>query len=432
MTWRWVLALAGLALARSLVLGTLIPPYQSSDEPWHLDYARALASGVIPVYGRTRIDPTIVADDKAVSRSKALVLYGIDNPPMSREANQPPLAYVLPAAGWAVASGPRSALRIFRFIDAVIGAAIVVAAAWAGRRMFPTRRWAGPFAALTVLLLPSMAIVGSTANNDAAATLVGLIVIAEACALVRRGGPLWLFTLLGLGVGVAGLTKATALVLVVPATMVALMAPSTGRRTRVARSIAVAMPALALNAIWTVHNLVVYGDLTGTKPFDAFDAQPGSRLGGWRLLLDARPTLSRAHRFWPQVFRTSVGVLRWSDLTLPDVAYGLAALGAVTGVILVLAWLVQTQVGNAPSSADRRVMIVVGAALASQVAGLVGYAMTADYQPQGRYLLIGIAAASAVVGAALSARSLAWMGLILVFLTAATFVTATSTFSHAI
>src|SRR5882762_3145191 len=132
MTWRWVLALAGLALARSLLLGALIPPYQSSDEPWHLDYARALASGIVPVYGKTRMDPSIAADDKSVSRSRGLVLYGIDNPPMSREANQPPLGYVLPALGWAVASGPRSALEIFRLIDAVIGAGTVLVAGLAG------------------------------------------------------------------------------------------------------------------------------------------------------------------------------------------------------------------------------------------------------------------------------------------------------------
>ena len=76
----WLAALAALALVRSFLFATLTPPYQSSDEPWHLDYARVVSQGHLPVTGRTRIDPAIIRHDKHVSADRKLTLYGITEP----------------------------------------------------------------------------------------------------------------------------------------------------------------------------------------------------------------------------------------------------------------------------------------------------------------------------------------------------------------
>src|ERR1700694_2794809 len=44
---RWLLGLVAFALLRSLVLGAVTPPYQVSDEPWHLDDARVIHTLVV-------------------------------------------------------------------------------------------------------------------------------------------------------------------------------------------------------------------------------------------------------------------------------------------------------------------------------------------------------------------------------------------------
>src|SRR5437879_2811784 len=100
-------ALAALALVRSLVFASLTPPYQSSDEPWHLDYARVVGQGHLPVTGRTQLDPAIVVHAKQVSSDRHVTLYGITNPPLSREAFQPPLAYNVTGLGVSLHRGRR-------------------------------------------------------------------------------------------------------------------------------------------------------------------------------------------------------------------------------------------------------------------------------------------------------------------------------------
>lgn len=424
----WILVAVGLALVRSLVLGWLIPPYQSSDEPWHLDYARSVASGRIPVLGRSLMDTGIAHDDVALSASRHLNLYGIDNPPMSREATQPPLAYLVPAVGWAAAGSPRHALYLFRLFDALIGAALVVATWWAARAMFPGRQWAAPLAAATAVFLPSIAIVASTGNNDALATLCGIVVVGAAGGLVRSSASRRGWGLLGVGVGAAALVKSTGLALIAPALVAAVLAPAVANRLRWQRAVLTAVPAAALSAVWFVHNLAVYGDLTGTTAFRAFGAVPGSRIGGWRLLLGGRPSLSRAHRLWPDVFRSTVGLLRWSDLRLPSVAYAVAAIGSLLGLVAVARWAGRSSSDRGGDAADRRVLAVIVATIGAQAAGLAWFAMTVDYQPQGRYLLVGVLAGAAAVGAAVDRRAVAAASLVLLGLLTAAVTSAAATF----
>jgi hypothetical protein len=213
-----------------------------------------------------------------------------------------------------------------------------------------------------------------------------------------------------------------------PVVLAALISPAMRPQLRWTRAIVTAVPALALSGLWFWHNVAVYGDLAGTRPFSAFGAVPGEGIGGWRLLLAGRPTLPRAHRFWPEVFRTSVGVLRWSDLHLPPALYLIALVAGLAGLVSVGMWWRRSEAAGGTSSGDDRVLLVVGATLAAQVLGLVWFAMTVDYQPQGRYLLVGILASAAAVGAAVGPRRMAAAGLCLTALLASAVVTAATTF----
>ena len=377
-------ALAALALVRSLVFASLTPPYQSSDEPWHLDYARVVGQGHLPVTGRTQLDPAIVVHAKQVSSDRHVTLYGITNPPLSREAFQPPLAYIVPGVGYRLL-GARGGLLWFRAFDALLGVVLVLVAYGAARRAFPESPWAGPLAGLTVACLPSVAMVTSSASNDAAAGVLALAALAMA----------------------AGLAKTTGLAAAPPAVVAAVVAPrahrSAGARSSRPYAIgAVAGAAALVMAPWVARNLWVYGDLTGTKAF--VDSYPGSRIGGLSLLLAGRPRLTGAHRFWPELLRSAVGVLRWSDLRLPGWAYALAGAGALAGFAAVAAWL------RRAAPVNRRAAAVLLSALPFGVVATAWFALTVDWQPQGRYLIPGMLGAASVVGASCGWRGFAVAG----------------------
>jgi 4-amino-4-deoxy-L-arabinose transferase-like glycosyltransferase len=386
-----------LALARSLVLGWATPPYQSSDEPWHLDYARSLAHGRLPVLGQTRLDPAIVAHDKRVTAERGLTLYGIDAAAQSREALQPPLGYVLPAVAYRLlGSDPGRGLIAFRTIDALLGAALAVLAFHFGRVAFPTRRYAAPLAGVAAVGLPSGAMVASTAANDALAAVLSLGALVMAIEVARRGASTRRCLALGAVVGLAALTKATGLLLLAPA----VLAVTAGRgRRKVAGAAWCAAAAGAVLAPWAARNLAVYGEPFGTSATGSFLPLPASRLGGWRLLLGARPTNPVAQPFWPELGRTSVGVLRWTDLELAWWAYALAGAVAAAGVVALARWVTR----SARPDEQRSVALAALTALAL-IAAVWWYAYSLDYQPQGRYLVAGLLALAAAVGAAVGRR----------------------------
>jgi hypothetical protein len=393
--------LVALALLRSLILGVLTPPYQSSDEHWHLDYARALSQGDLPVLGETPMDPAIIEHDRTVATRRGLGLYGLDPFPLSREAFQPPLAYIVPALGYTVATGPGQALIWFRTVNALIGAAAAAAAFLVGRRAFPDSEFAAPLGGLAAVALPSTALVFATANNDALAALLGLCVLGFAATLVREGGTPRAFGALGALVGVTGIVKLSGWLLVVPALTAAVFAP--GARARVRRSAAVLGLTAAVAAPWAVRNIAVYGEPTATSAFAQLAPVPGRSIGGFKLLIGTHPSHPRAQRLWPEVGRTSIGVLRWSDLRLHPAAYLVALIAtAVAGTLAVRRLAIGPR--SEAIAADVRVTAVFATGLIALTAGLIWYAMTVDYQPQGRYLLPALLPSSAFLGTAVRRR----------------------------
>ena len=432
---RLLAALLVAALARSLVLGLLIPPYQSSDEPWHLDYARALADGELPVLAETRLDRAIVAHDEAVTSAEGLTLYGIDDPPMSREAFQPPLAYAIPAVAYRFAGrDPARALVAFRIIDALLGVAAVALAVRLGTTAFPGRRFAPMLGGLAAVALPAMALVASSANNDALATVISLCVLLVAVRIARDGADRRTLLVLGGFVGAGAWTKASVAVLIVPAVVAVAIAPRTdgGARTRQDRAGAAALvvvTAVVLAAPWWIRDLVVYGDVGATSAFAAFSPAPGRDIGGLGLFLGERSTLPAAGSFWPRLAKSTIGVLRWTDLYLPPAAYVAAVAATVGGLGAVVAWLLGGESRRVRAgAADRRVAGVVASAGAALLVALMWFSYSVDFQPQGRYLLPASIATAAVIGAAVRTRGMVIGGGTLVLLLLSTVALAGETF----
>jgi 4-amino-4-deoxy-L-arabinose transferase-like glycosyltransferase len=394
---RWALALVGLALLRSLAFGLATPTYQSSDEPWHLDYARALSEGHVPVLGDTALDDRIVEHDRRLSAADGLTLYGIDSVPMSREAFQPPLGYVLPAIAYRFAGGPRIGLILFRTINALLGAVIALLAFRLGRTALPTHTYAAPMAGLAAVALPSVGQITATANNDALAVALSLVVLIDAADVARRGASWPVAVRLGALVGLAAMVRTTSLLLLLPCGLAVLLSLHLSIRVRLLHIAATAGVAIWIVLPWMARNRLVYGDFLGTAAIAQFSPSPGRRIGGWGLLFGAGPAQGDADRFWPEMGRGAVGVLRWADLYLPPWVYGLSAVAAAAGVVAVVRWL-----RSGANPADRRATVVLIGALVALLAGVVYYSWFVDYQPQGRYLIAALLGLAAVGGAAVN------------------------------
>jgi len=424
---RWLVALVALALARSLVLALLVPPYQASDEPWHLDYARVVSEGTLPVMGGTALDPEIVEHVRSAARSRQLEARGIADG-MSREAFQPPLGYALPGVAYRLAGGAEAGLFAFRAFDAVAGAAAAVAAFAFGRAAFPRASMAAPVAGLTAVGLPAMAVVSSTANNDATAVALALAALVVTVGVAREGGSGARHVLLGTLIGLAALVRATGALLLVPAAVAVALGPRPRSGWWWSRGgpalVAAVFPVLA----WAGRNAVLYDEPTGTGAFDQFATVPGNQLGGLSLLVGASPDHPGADPFWPELGRTAVGVLGWADTRLGSWAYALAGAALVVAAVPVIRWFVGWG-GARASMADRRATVVVAAAALAYLAGAVWYALTVDYQPQGRYLLPAVLAGAALVGAPLGRRGAAVALAVLGTLLVATVVTAARTWA---
>jgi 4-amino-4-deoxy-L-arabinose transferase-like glycosyltransferase len=364
------------------------------------------------VLGETDIDPAIVEHDKAVTAERELTLYGITGEGFSREAFQPPLAYVVPAAGYAVLDRPGPGLAWFRIVNALLGAVLAVVAYGAARRAFPGAPFAAPLAGLAAVALPSVAIMTATANNDVLAAVLAVAAVGAAAALARRGGTVREHLLLGVLIGVAALTKASGLALVVPAAVAAVIAPGIDRRGQVTRVEATGAAAALVFLPWAIRNLVEYGDLVGTGAFAEFNTKPGLDIGGVGILFGADPTLPGANPFWSALWRSAVGVLGWTDVLLPGWAYWGAAAAAIVGGGAAAAWLV----GRGATGAERRASAVVLSALGAYVAGAAWFAMTTDYQPQGRYIVAPLVLAVGLVGASGGRRILIGGGAVLAVL----------------
>ena len=301
---------------------------------------------------------------------------------------------------------------------------LVLLAFLAATRAFPDRPFAGPLAGLVAACLPSVSLVTSTANNDAAAAVLAVGALALASDIARRGGSVLRFAGLGALIGGSGLAKITGLAAAVPAVIAVLVAPqprTAALRTRRWHALAGVTGLAALIVTpWVARNLSVYGDLAGTKAFVV--SYPGSRIGGPSLLLAGRPRLAGAQRFWPELARSTVGVLRWSDLRLPAWAYWLAAAAALAGLLAAVSWVWHA------STADRRAAAVLASALPFGLVATAWFSLTVDWQPQGRYLIPGVLGVAAVVGASCGWRGFATAACVLLALLGAGIATTARTF----
>ncbi|MGB9890733.1 MAG: glycosyltransferase family 39 protein, partial [Anaerolineae bacterium] len=318
----------------------ITPIYEAPDEVWHDAYVRWVAEG----NGLPPLDE---------DRSGAY-----------QEAAQPPLYYLVAAAvrrffpdddlsslmwhnpffGYQAGgtvndnknmlihtdrerfpwTGAARAIHVTRLVSLFFGL-VAVAGAWllAREAVGDDRRGALPLrAAALVALTPQFLFISGIVSNDSAAAATSTLSLWAAARALRRGPDLRRALLLGLLVGLAALTKTSALLLLPLALMAVILSPGGTARQKGALALVTLGVALAVGGWWYGCNALLYGDPLGISRHirTPWGRQTPASLA---TLLGEMPRLYRS--FW--------GAFGWGHVEYPAWVY--IALGGLVVLALV-------------------------------------------------------------------------------------------------
>lgn len=240
----------------------IIPFGTAPDETGHVTYIRALAAGELPLPSDRPRQP------------------GPDGGRWyTPQAHHPPLYYALLVPMWKLARSEDMFYVMARLLSVVMGLAALLLVRAAGLKVFRDRA-AVALGLCIVIALSSFSLIMGTVNNEALAVLVVCLAVLV-CARYLRAGTAWSAMLvLGGLVGLALLTKLTAVVAVFPLSAAVVAAshrmndtPAWRRRAagRVALGIAV---ALVIASPWFAHNLSVVGTCVYNSTYRPLSPDP--------------------------------------------------------------------------------------------------------------------------------------------------------------
>ncbi len=305
------------------------------------------------------------------------------------QSHQPPLYYAL-ALGWAKlltvqsVAEPEAGTKL-RSLNALVGAAGAAGAFYLGWWML--KRWEpAAIAAAIVALLPMNIALSGAVTNDALLIALCTWTLALAALGSQAGWTLARGATVGILLGLAILTKTTAIALV-PAVLLALFWNARRERAWSAAAIAVGC-ALPLVAPWWIRNQQLYGDPLAMGVFaDAFQGSPKAQM-----FVDAFGQTA----YWTQwvgwwTLRSFFGAFGYMDIFLPNWMY--AVLATLLGVTIVA----RSGFRDDPILADTlRLRIALGT-FALAVCLLFVLFNRAYFQGQARYLLPAIGPISCAI-----------------------------------
>ena len=291
----------------------MAPDIGAPDERQHANYVQHLKDGKgLPVF-----------DPKAADLNETY------------QSHQPPLYYLI-AAGYSSALGVRdvrdqSAKVKVRSLNAFIGGAGVAGVYCLCLWAFGRRDWAVTAAAIAALLPMNLALSGAVSNDPLLMALCSWT-LAVAMRGVAQGWTLKLAITAGALLGLALLTKTSALALVLPC-LVAIAWPKACERKAVLVVSAVAATLLLVGG-WWLRSINLYGDPFALSAFnEAFQntAQAGpfieqlGAFGYWTGINDYGLGVG----WW--TLRSLLGVFGYMDIFLPSTIYGVFILLLAVG-----------------------------------------------------------------------------------------------------
>jgi 4-amino-4-deoxy-L-arabinose transferase-like glycosyltransferase len=268
--------------------GLATPTFEKPDEQWHLAYIKRLIDGqgypAAPIvmsdgtpaqessqppfyYTLAALAVRVIAPDLSdlhtrLTRNPAF-------PVEAREArNDNKNVFVHAAIEGFPFEGTARAVQVARLVALLFGALTVYATYRLGLEIFPEERSVALLAASVVAFLPQFIFISSAASNDSTAAALCALTLWAAVRVLRQGFTPWRMLGVGLTLGLAALSKASAIGLW-PIVLLALALfktdwqPKFGRRVLWAAG--AALIALALTGPWLIRTALVFGDVLGTS-----------------------------------------------------------------------------------------------------------------------------------------------------------------------
>jgi len=383
--WALVLVLvAYLAVGMQYIVA--VPEWEAPDEPAHYNYIRQLSLGQLPVIEQgdynQEYQSEVISADFADS-------YSVE--PFEYEDHQPPLYYLLQTPLFLSTDGDLLVLRLFSLL---IGLVTVAAAYLITEQILGDDSWSPMVAASFVAFVPQHTYMMAMLNNDSLAeALIGVFMLMAVAFFARRDGAerisgrdsCWL--VMGVTLGLAFVTKVTSYYLIGVAVLLLLLLYWRDRQSLLKASIRVAVPSLAIGALWWIRNLVVYGrfDFLGLSAHDdVVIGQP--RTIDWITEMGVGQTV---WSFASSTFRSFWGQFGWMEVPMQPWTYWLLLVVtavAFIGLVLELRRATREQRWSEGKVGAAALLTML---LFLSVAGYFYYNIT-FVQHQGRYLFAGL------------------------------------------
>lgn len=433
----------GLILLAYLLLGSqyafLTPPFEASDELWHYPLVQHLAQGLpLPVQDPANIGPwrqeasqpplyyavlaavTAPIDAGDLPQVRRLNPH-VDNGIVTPDGNINLAVHDPQANPW---RGALLAVRVARLASLAMGAATVALTYALARVAWPARPDIYLGATAFTAFLPMFLFISGAVNNDNLIIPLATLALWLMARLVMQPPAGWraaaLWSLLGLVIGLAALTKVSGVGLLPLAAGAAFMAawqaqsPDTQPGPRLRRSLtravapfaATLLVALAVAGWWYARNVRLYGDWNG---WSAFIQVLGQRAhpAGLGQLWDERAGFLMS--FWGLFGGVNVPMSGWVYKVLNTIL-----IGSVLGFGWWLAQLERTArraAKPAPGAslahaldwlAGHFTLVLCFAWLAAVIVGVIQWA-TVTWSSQGRLVFSGLSAAMILLATGLCA-----------------------------
>jgi len=398
-----------------LIYALVMPPWGLLDESQHFHYVQFIVDKHrLPVMWQDQLSEEVVdsffateryvtlGSDRMPDRAEVIIPGRLDSE--SYEAYQPPLYYLLLAPFYlASPDGVLSKLFFLRFAG-VFFSGITLFVIWrSSRLLFPRYPWIAIAATLFVALLPERAASVARLNNDVllevmCAASFGLLATAIAKDLSWRR-TLWM----GLTLGLAVLTKLSALIVVV--IIVFAWAGVAFRRrqrwqTTVKQILAILAIVTAFASPLFIRNIILYQDLTGAN---AFSAHIGDLVEGSLLQRLAIGSVDLFRNSWV-ILWDGLAVVTKPSATLLYILLALTMLAIVAAIAA--AWFRKDELLS-----QNVVEISLAALILISLSVLLGYVKGFLPTVQGRFLLPAVVPTAWLVGLGLWLSGRRWRGL---------------------
>ncbi len=302
------------------------------------------------------------------------------------EAHQPPLYYL--SALWTYWLAGERGLMLARLWSVVLGGLTLIVAWRATRWLLGEAVWPRLGAVGALAFIPGRVFICAAVNNDPLAELLMAAVLGLCLEGIHQGVSRKAAGWIGLGLGLALLTKTSALVLIPLVAIVFALEPAwrqLGWRHLLTNALLVAGIVGLVWGWWVARNMVLYGEPLAIRVFQTiflkdratpeFFLSRGISWGGYWTLVGFQTWLS----LW--------GVFGQATVYMPVAFYGIGSgLAVVAGLGLVRGRL-QRDPATAPEQPARHLCWELAAVLLLLVVATFLRFNTVFYQAQARYLL---------------------------------------------